>query len=82
MVDVNKLMQVIKENQVTLSSLAEKIGISYKNFHDKMDRQDFLSSEITVMLQELEFSIDPMQIFFKDVKPIVLRKYEKEEWYQ
>lgn len=81
MVNTDKLIKVIKENNKTQYSLAEKMGITYKTFHDKMLRKEFLLSEVAILLEELEFEIDPMEIFFEGIKPIVKVKKKKKKWY-
>lgn len=82
MVNSEKLIQIIKENKRTQSEVADMLGITYATFYRKLLKRELLSSEIEVILQNLKFSVDPMEVFFEGIKPKVIREYEKEEWYQ
>lgn len=72
MVNTAKLKIVIKENDLTQKDLADQIGIHEVTFYNKMKSGEFNLREVTEMLGILTFTIDPMEIFFDGVKPIIV----------
>lgn len=79
MINTIKLLKVIRDNNTNQKEIANELGISDRTFYDKMKRKEFLLSEVTGMLEMLEFTIDPNEVFFEDVNPVVIKveKYNK-----
>ena len=63
MVNSNKLLGKIKEEQMTQYQVAEKLGISQQTFRNKLRRGVFNSDEIYAMVELLNIE-NPVEIFF------------------
>lgn len=79
MINTTKLLKVIRDNKTDQKHLAKELGISDRTFYDKMKRKEFLVSEVAGMMEVLEFTIDPFEIFFEGVNPVIIevKKYNK-----
>ena len=63
MVNAKKLRGIIAENGKTQADVANMIGITPKTFYSRMQKGDFRSDEIQIMIDRLNIS-KPMDIFF------------------
>lgn len=63
MIRTDLLKGEIARAGVTQTKLAEKLGISYKTFHEKMKKGIFKSNEIDAMIDFLKIE-NPSRIFF------------------
>ena len=63
MIKTDELRGIIAKNGFSQSDVASKIGVTPKNFYEKMKNGVFGSDEIQIMIDELHIE-DPMSIFF------------------
>lgn len=66
MINRNKLLGIMAENNFTGKKIAEKLGMTPKTFYVRMKKGDFGCKEIEIMVETLNIN-DPMPIFFPNL---------------